>query len=364
MNRPPPHASTVAPGGTIGILGGGQLGRMIAIAATQLGFRTHVFCHAVDDPAAQVAAAVTIAGFDDTAALNKFAQDCDAVTLEFENIPIRAIDQIASVKPMRPSSRALEVAQDRVTEKEFVTQAGIQTAAYQPVDNAAELEAAFRDLGERIVVKTRRLGYDGKGQVWITHADEVADAWAALGGVPSIAEVAVNFTTEISVISARGADGVMATYVPVENRHVNGILDRTFAPAPIQRQVADRAVAIAETLAVELDIVGLLAVEMFVTGDNRLLVNEIAPRPHNSGHWTIDACAVDQFEQLVRAAAGWPLGDPSRHSDAEMHNLIGADVERWADLVSEPRACLHLYGKKEIRAGRKMGHVTYLADIA
>ncbi len=360
----PAVSSALRPGGTIGVLGGGQLGRMIAISAAQLGYRTHIFCQHEDDPAAQVAGIVTIAPYDDKGAIDRFAQNCDVVTLEFENIPTWVVNQIAQIRPMRPGSRVLEVAQDRVREKDFINWLDIETAAYRSVDSKAELHAAHLALGGRMVVKTRRLGYDGKGQKWIEHSGEISEAWKQLAGAPSIAEAAVDFTAEISVIAARGIDGAVAAYVPVENRHIDGILDRTIAPALIDDTLADKAVAIAEKIVTALDLVGVLAVEMFVTEGGRLLVNEIAPRPHNSGHWTIDACAVSQFEQVVRAVAGLPLGNPARHSDADMRNLIGGDADKWAEFVSEPGACLHLYGKNETRPGRKMGHVTYLKRVS
>lgn len=350
----------LAPGSTIGILGGGQLGRMIAIAGAEMGYRAHIFCQSGDDPAVQVAAAATVAPFEDAEALKAFASACDAVTLEFENIPITAVDTVAAIAPMRPGRKSLEIAQDRLIEKDFVVGQGIATAAYRPVAGPADIAAAIEDLTGPAIVKTRRLGYDGKGQVRVETAAQAAAAWEALAGRDAIAEEVVDFKCEISVIVARGLLGETAAYVPVENRHVDGILDISFAPAPIGADTRRQACDIATRLIVALDITGLLAVEMFVTQDGRLLVNEIAPRPHNSGHWTIDACAVSQFEQLVRAVAGLALGDPERHSDAEMKNLIGDDVGRWKELASEPGACLHLYGKKETRPGRKMGHVTYL----
>ncbi|MCZ6765155.1 MAG: 5-(carboxyamino)imidazole ribonucleotide synthase [Alphaproteobacteria bacterium] len=348
----------LAPGSVIGILGGGQLGRMTAIAAAELGYRAHIYCQAGDDPAAQVATA-TVAGYDDQTALTGFARACDAVTLEFENIPLVAVKTVAAVAPMRPGAKALGIAQDRLAEKDFVAGLGIATAAYRALAGPQDLKAARADLGP-IIAKKRRLGYDGKGQVRIDDADIPAEAWAALGARPAIAEAVVDFAVEISVIAARGLDGATATYVPVENRHVDGILATTIAPAAIDLLTADAAREIALRLIEALDIVGLLAVEMFVTTTGDLLVNEIAPRPHNSGHWTLDACAVSQFEQLVRAVAGLPLGDPARHSDAEMHNLIGDTVDRWPELAADSRARLHLYGKTETRPGRKMGHVTYL----
>ena len=353
-------AGPLAPGATIGILGGGQLGRMTAQAAARLGYRSHIFCQHDDDPAAQVAVAATVAAYDDEAALRNFAGACDAVTLEFENIPLAAVETVASVAPMRPGVKALEVAQDRLVEKDFIAGLGVGTAPYRGVASAGELAAAQADLDADIICKTRRLGYDGKGQAVLARGRAATEIWPEFDGRPAIAEAKIDFACEISVIAARGLDGATATYVPVENRHVDGILDRTIAPAELKFLIRAEAQTIAEHIAEALDLVGLLAVEMFVTRDQRLLVNEIAPRPHNSGHWTIDACAVSQFEQLVRAVAGLPLGDPERHSDAEMENLIGDDVARWPELIARPGACVHLYGKAETRPGRKMGHVTYL----
>jgi 5-(carboxyamino)imidazole ribonucleotide synthase len=355
--------ASIAPGGTIGILGGGQLGRMTALAAARLGYRSHVYCQDSGDPAAQVAAAKTVAPFEDTVALDDFAGACDIVTLEFENIPVTSAVRIAEIVPMRPGPGVLQISQDRLAEKEFIAGQNIGTAPYRAVNSPDELATARRELGGSLVVKTRRLGYDGKGQARVTADAEIAKAWTSLNGTPAIAEGFVDFACEISVVMARAGNGTRRSYVPVENSHKDGILDRTIAPADIPRTLGEDAIAIAGKLADALDFVGVLAVEFFVTRDGGLLVNEIAPRPHNSGHWTVDACAVSQFEQLVRAVAGLPLGDPRRHSDAEMQNLIGREFDAWPDLAATPGACLHLYGKSVTRAGRKMGHVTYLRPL-
>jgi len=352
----------IPPGSVLGVLGGGQLGRMTALSAARLGYKSHVFCQAPDEPAAQVAAAVTCAAFDDAAALAGFAAAVDVITLEFENVPAAPLLALDTPTPIRPSPNILEVTQDRLHEKDFVARHGIATAPYAEVGSAAALAAALDRIGRPAILKTRRLGYDGKGQVRIDD-QAPAEAWAALGASSAILEGWVDFTSEVSVIVARGLDGAMASYVPVENEHEHGILRRTLAPAGLAPAVAAAATRTAETLATALDVIGLLAVEMFVTRSGEVLVNELAPRPHNSGHWTLDACGVDQFEQLVRAVCGLPLGDPSRHNDAEMTNLLGDEVDDWPALLSEPGARLHLYGKAEARKGRKMGHVTRVTPL-
>jgi 5-(carboxyamino)imidazole ribonucleotide synthase len=352
--------SVIAPGGTIGILGGGQLGRMTAMAAAELGYRCHIFSPEADSPAAHVSAQATVAAYTDIAAMTKFARAVDVVTYEFENIPYEPVASIAEIVPVRPGPNVLRIAQDRLKEKDFLNSVGVTTARYQEVNDAAGLARAVRDLGRPSVLKTSRMGYDGKGQVAIRAETDLAQAWAAMGGQQGIVESFIDFTTEISVIVARGADGSHATYVPVENQHRNHILDQTIAPARIGADQAMKAEAIARHVAQQLELLGVLAVEMFVTRDGQVLVNELAPRPHNSGHWTIDACATSQFEQLVRAICGLPLGSPERHADAVMKNLIGDDVKQWPELVKEPHAKLHLYGKAEARPGRKMGHVTRL----
>jgi len=355
----------IAPGATIGILGGGQLGRMIALAAARLGYRCHVFCQSADEPAAQVAHRTTLAAFDDEAALDGFAASIDVATLEFENIPLACVEHLARHVAVCPGAQALAVAQDRVAEKAFVNATGIATAPYRAVADRAALTAAVAALGTPAVLKTARLGYDGKGQVAIGRDTDLDQAWQDCGGGPStsgaILEGFVTFEREISVIAARGLDGALTAYVPVENRHVHHILDETIVPAPLAPAVAAAAGDIAQRLAQALDLVGLLAVEMFVAADGAVLVNEVAPRPHNSGHWTIDACTVSQFEMLVRAICGLPLGSPERHADARMKNLIGAAVDDWPRYLADPAARLHLYGKAEVRPGRKMGHVTWLA---
>ena len=348
------------PGSIIGILGGGQLGRMTALAAAKLGYQCHIFCPESETPAAQVARTTTVASYEDQHALAQFADAVDIVTFEFENIPAQSIRTLSDKVPVRPGWNVLEISQDRVLEKTFFNGLGIGTAPWRPVSDLAELEEGVRLLGRPSILKTTRLGYDGKGQVKIDRASDLAEIWAQFGGAPAILEGFVAFDREISVIVARGLDGRWASFDPVENRHVNHILDTTIAPAPLTPEKADQAVAIARRAADALDLVGLLCVEMFLDQDGKLLVNEMAPRPHNSGHWTMDSCITDQFEQFVRAVCGLPLGSVDRHHDAEMKNLIGEDVIGWFDILKEPNAKLHLYGKVEVRPGRKMGHVTRL----
>jgi 5-(carboxyamino)imidazole ribonucleotide synthase len=350
----------LAPGAVIGILGGGQLGRMTALAAARLGYRCHVFAPEPDGPAAQVTNLATIAPYDDAAALARFARSVDVITIEFENLPLEPLADMARATPMRPAPDVLAICQDRVREKAFLDQIGVPTPRNWPVRDARELARALGEHHGRGVLKTARLGYDGKGQLTVEPGADSATAWARLGAEVGVLEAWVDFTAEISVITARAADGAQVSYPPVENQHREHILARTIAPAPIAPELAAQAVALAERIAAALELVGLLAVEMFVTRDGRLLVNELAPRPHNSGHWTIDACAVSQFEQLVRAACGLPLGAPEPFAEAVMDNLLGAAVDAWPELLAEPGARVHLYGKRELRPGRKLGHVTRL----
>ncbi len=347
----------IPPGGVIGILGGGQLGRMTALAAARLGYRCHIFSPEAGGPAAQVAAAETVAAYDDGAALDAFAAAIDVATFEFENIPIASAERLLASAPVRPGPKALAVAQDRLVEKSFLRGIDVPTAPFAAVEDVRSLEAAVAKLGAPAVLKTARLGYDGKGQVLIEPGADLGAAYREMGATHGILEDWIDFRIEISVIVARGEDGAMAAFDAVENRHANHILDTTLAPARIAPELAAEARGIAERIASALDLVGLLAVEMFVTRDAALLVNEIAPRPHNSGHWTMDACATSQFEQFVRAICGLPLGPVERHADAVMKNLIGHDVDSWEAVLSEPGAHLHLYGKDAARVGRKMGHV-------
>jgi 5-(carboxyamino)imidazole ribonucleotide synthase len=352
-------AAPVPPGGTVGILGGGQLGRMLALAAAKLGLKAHIYSDEPDAPAFQVAAAHSRASYEDIDALEAFAAACDVVTFEFENVPAATAAALAGRKPIFPSARALATTQDRVDEKYFVAGLGLKTTPFAAVNSLGDAEEALRKIGIPAVLKTRRLGYDGKGQTKIERHDAVATALRAFKGVPAILEGYVDFVFEASVIAARGRDGVFAAYDPPENLHENHILRRSSVPSRMNAEQRVQARTIAREIADALDYVGVLAVELFVRVDGALLVNEIAPRVHNSGHWTIEACIVSQFEQHIRAVAGWPLGDPARHSDAVMENIIGAESADWPSFAASD-AALHLYGKTEIRAGRKMGHRTFL----
>ena len=340
----------------LGVLGGGQLGRMTALAAARLGYRVHVYAPEADAPAAEVAWRWTCAAYDDLDALRAFAATTDAVTVEFENVPEAALAAVAEAAPTRPGARALATAQDRLVEKRFLREVGFDTAPFRAVDGPDDIRAALDALGAPVVVKTRRFGYDGKGQVRVERADATDDAWAALGCAPSIAEGFVPFAREISVIAARGVDGAVACFPAVENRHENHILRQTIAPAADLGPLAAEAERLAGAAATALDMAGLLAVEMFVTADGGLLANEMAPRPHNSGHWTMDFAETSQFEQLVRCAMGLPLGDPRPTRPAEMWNLLGDEADDWPALLARPGVRLHLYGKREARPGRKMGH--------
>jgi len=353
-------AEMLAPGGTIGILGGGQLGRMTALAAARLGYRCHVFADEADSPAAQVCSAATVAEFTNRKALERFAAAVDLATFEFENIPADSVRFVSAYTPVLPRPEILETAQDRLREKDFLRSIDVETAAYREISDPTALLRALRDFGFPAVLKTVRLGYDGKGQVTLTPEISAEEGWRRMGAEIGIIESFVDFSCEISVIIARGTDGASAVYPPVENQHINHVLDTTIAPARVSDEIAMRAETIARHIAEQLDLVGVLAVEMFVTRGGDLLVNEIAPRPHNSGHWTIDACVTSQFEQLVRAMCGLPLGSVEHHSDAVMKNLLGSDVEKWRDALNDPLAKVHLYGKTESQPGRKMGHVTRL----
>ena len=349
-------------GSTIGILGGGQLGQMLAMAAARLGYRTHIFEPGAA-PAADVAHAWTQAPYDDLAALRAFAQSCDLITFEFENIPAPALDVLAQTTPLFPDRRALETSQDRLVEKTFLAGLGLATAPFAPLDSAADLDAALGVSGTPAILKTRRFGYDGKGQARVMDRAAADAALASLQGAPAIAEGFVRFSREISVIAARGRDGQIAAYDPGENIHRDGILDTTTVPATLPLAQRTDAVLIASRILNALDYVGVMGVELFVTPGG-LVVNEIAPRVHNSGHWTQAGCAVDQFEQHIRAIAGWPLGNGARHANVVMENLIGDDVTRVTKLAGEPGVQIHLYGKAEARAGRKMGHINRVTGPA
>lgn len=343
-------------GATIGILGGGQLARMLALAAARLGLRCHVFDPAPNGPASQVCDAVTVANWDDVDALAAFAKSVDVITYEFENIPTSALDLLDGLRPIRPGREALRVSQDRLTEKTFLQDLGLTTAPFHDIPSAAALREALTKTGTPAILKTRRLGYDGKGQVRISKTEDADDAFVAMAGADSILEGFVDFSHEVSVIGARGLDGAVACFDPGENLHRDGILRTTTVPARLSAAQRADAIILTGRILNALDYVGVMGVELFVTPSG-LIVNEIAPRVHNSGHWTQTGCTICQFEQHMRAVAGWPLGNGSRHSDVEMQNLIGDDMDALPDLRKEPSASLHLYGKAETRTGRKMGHV-------
>ncbi|MEH2566443.1 5-(carboxyamino)imidazole ribonucleotide synthase [Bradyrhizobium sp. AZCC 2289] len=349
------------PGDTIGILGGGQLGRMLAMAAARLGFRCQVFSPDPDSPAFDVVLNATCAEYADVEALELFANDVDVVTYEFENVPAATAMVLAARRPVLPAQKILETTQDRLIEKDFITRLGIGTADYADVSSAATLRAAINRIGLPAVIKTRRFGYDGKGQAIIREGDDPDQIWNDLGTKSAILEAFVPFEREISVIAARSANGDVECYDVTENEHRDHILKLSRAPADIPDELAAQARSIAEKIANALDYVGVLAVEMFVVMENggpQVLVNEIAPRVHNSGHWTLDGASISQFEQHIRAIAGWPLGKPVRHGPVTMTNLIGDDILGYEQWLTVPGATVHLYGKGPPRPGRKMGHVT------
>ena len=348
-------------GKTIGIIGGGQLGRMLAMAAARLNFRTIILEPQTDCPAAQVSSEQIVAAYDDSAALADLAKRCDVVTYEFENVPVAAAENLAKAVSVYPPPKALEMAQDRLTEKRFINGCGIPTARFHAVDSQSDLEAALADFGGQGVLKTRRLGYDGKGQrVYRSTADSAEGGYAALGSVPLILESFVSFEREISIIAARGIDGAVACYDPAENVHRDGILHTSTLPSGISEQTAAAAREAAEKILTALGYVGVIGIEFFVLADGSLIANEMAPRVHNSGHWTEAACVISQFEQHIRAVTGLPLGNAGRHSDCVMTNLIGDDILSVPDWLRFDDVLVHLYGKTESRPGRKMGHVTQL----
>ena len=350
------------PGSVIGMLGGGQLGRMTALAAANLGYRVHVLCPERDSPCMQVTDRTTSSSYEDLAALEVFARAVDVATFEFENIPLEAVAFLAERVRVDPSPKALAICQNRLLEKKFIGDQGIATAPFAPAHDADDVDGAIAAIGAPAVLKSARMGYDGKGQRLIRHAAAAREAWESLGAAPAIVEQFVEFRREISVIAARGRSGETVCFPPVENRHANHILSETIAPAPeMSAELATHAEGIARQLIEALDIVGVLAVEMFETPDGRLLVNELAPRPHNSGHWTMDGCATSQFEQFVRAVCGLPLGPVDVTAAVVMTNLLGDQVNHWSELVCDPAAKLHLYGKHDAQPGRKMGHVNRIA---
>ncbi len=364
MAKPVPF-KPLAPRSVIGILGSGQLGKMLVQSASRLGFRTHVYA---DDagPAFDVAGAHSIGSYASRPRLDDFARAVDVVTYEFENVPVAAAEHLARQVPVRPGAKALAVSQDRIAEKTFIRDLGIAVAPFATIASTRDLDAAcaaFGRWGGPGILKTARLGYDGKGQLAVASPDDLSSGYDHLGRVASILEQRLPFQFEVSVLVVRGMDGALATYDIPRNEHAGGILRRSIVPSGLPLPIEAEARAMAQRISTALEYVGVLAVEMFYLGPDApqpLIVNEIAPRVHNSGHWTQDACTVGQFEAHIRAVVGWPLGDTQRHCDATMQNLIGHDVDAWAQLAAEPGACLHLYGKREAREGRKMGHVNHL----
>jgi 5-(carboxyamino)imidazole ribonucleotide synthase len=352
------------PGSTIGILGGGQLGRMLALAAARLGFDVAILTPEPDAPASRVVALTFRGAYDDPEALEALARASDVITFEFENVPAAALERLSLLgAEVAPNARALAIAQDRLAEKTFLNAAGAPTVAFAQIDGEADLAAALRTLGAPLLLKTRHGGYDGKGQAWVMRPAGAADALASLGGRPAIAEAPADFRRELAVIAARGRGGEIALYPLTESHHENGVLRRTSAPAKTSPRAAAEAERIAATVMSSLDYVGVLGLELFERDDGALLVNEFAPRVHNTGHWTLDGCEVDQFEQHIRAVAGWPLGPTSAFAHVEMTNLLGDEAAGWQRLANEPDSRLWLYGKREARAGRKMGHINRLRRL-
>lgn len=346
------------PGSTLGILGGGQLGRMLSQAASRLGFDVVILDPQPDSPAARVSRAQITAPYDDPDALQALGRLCDVVTFEFENVPAASVETLAEAGALvAPGPTALAVAQDRVDEKTYLNAVGAPTVAFAAVTTLDDLTAAIERLGLPALLKTRREGYDGKGQVWIRDAADAEAAFDAIGHRPAVLEAAAVFQRELSVIAARGRDGAVAVYPLGENVHQNGVLKTTTAPAAVDPATQGRAEQIAAAVLDGLDYIGVMGIELFDMGDGELLVNEVAPRVHNTGHWTQDGCVCDQFEQHVRAVVGWPLGPSNAHARIEMTNLLGDEVEQWRTLAAEPNARLHLYGKHDARPGRKMAHI-------
>ena len=352
------------PNQTIGIIGGGQLGRMLTLAAAKLGFKIHIYSDADDAPATQIATSSTIGAYDDAKKLAQFADNVQCITYEFENIPSNILSQLQAQSqaklPILPPVQALAISQDRLEEKNFIRAQGLAVADFMPITSTENIDAARDAFGGAGILKTRHFGYDGKNQWRVNNESAPAALMDTLAGRPAIMEKIITFEREISILAARNVQGDIAFYEPVENLHKNHILHSSTMPARLSDAQHKQAHHIADTLIRALNYVGVLAIEIFVT-DTGLVVNEIAPRVHNSGHLTADACICGQFEQHIRAIAGWPLGNPHRHSDAVMTNLLGDDVADWRKLAAQPQNRLHLYGKSEARAGRKMGHITQLS---
>ena len=364
MPRSPSKLKLKKPAKVLGILGGGQLGRMSAMAAARLGIQTHIFCPEADPPAAQVSAKTYTAKYTDKKALKAFAEGVDVISYEFENIPVETVRYLQPLKPVYPDDRLLEMAQHRPSEKQFLNDIGIPTAQWATVTHPDDVLNTLQDwLLTDCILKTTRFGYDGKGQAKFSLNQDLHKTWDSLKSDEIIVEELVDFACEISCVVARDRFGTIEIFDPVENEHKDHILSKTIAPANLPAPILKKARKYVSDLAKEIDLIGVLALELFVTRNGKILANEIAPRTHNSGHWTIDACAVSQFEQHVRAVCGLPIGSAKRHSDAVMLNLIGNDVKVIPDYMGKPNACIHLYGKDEVRAGRKMGHITLLKSL-
>ena len=348
-------------GAVIGILGGGQLGRMLSVAASRMGFKTHIFEPEANPPASHVSDLLTTAAYNDNEALEKFAKSVDVITFEFENIPTEALDTVEAFCNVLPARNSLKISQDRLTEKEFLTNLDLIVAPYANIETEKDLEKSIESVGFPSILKTRRFGYDGKGQFKINSISELKSSWSKLQNLPCVLETLVNFTKEISVIGARNQDGEVVCFDPGENLHRDGILHTTTLPANISSSQNIDAVLLTGKILNSLNYVGVMGVELFVT-EKGLLINEIAPRVHNSGHWTQNGCVIDQFEQHIRAIAGWPLGDGKRHSNILMTNLIGSEVLDVDKLSKDSNIGIHLYGKNQPRAGRKMGHITVVGE--
>ena len=359
-------------GSVVGIMGGGQLGRMAAIAAARMGYHCHIFCPDPQSPAAEVSKWHSCKPFDDVAALEEFAKSVDVITCEIEHVPADALNCVAVHAPLRPGVRVFEICQDRVAEKSFLNETGIATTGWLAISSPDQIQQAYKDGWRAGILKTAFAGYDGKGQFRLDgqeHFENAKSIWAQLFGAEdapgsAVLEEIVEFEKEMSVVVARNAAGEIAAFDTVENIHKNHILSITHAPAAIPEESNAAAISIANKIADSLDIQGVLAIEMFLTTSGDVLVNELAPRPHNSGHWTINACQTDQFQQLIRAICGLPLANPERWANAEMINLIGEDIEKTPEYLNMPNAHVHLYGKQEVRVGRKMGHVTIVKPLS
>ena len=357
----------ILPDATLGVLGGGQLGRMFTVAARTMGYKVVVLDPDKNSPAAELANKHICAAFDDRAALEKLGRVCAAITTEFENVDANSMEYLAQFCPVRPSAKAIAIAQNRILEKTFLRDSGFETAPFAAINSKADIEPVLKEIGTPALLKISQFGYDGKGQATVNNLTEAINAFDQMGSKPCVLEQRLKLKTEISVVVARDIKGNTVAYPAAENTHVNGILDLSVVPAQVSEKLAQQATKDARAVADKLDYCGVMAVEFFVIENDRLLINEIAPRPHNSGHYTMDACLTSQFDQQVRAMCGLPLGDARLLSPVAMVNILGdawkgETPPPWNTVLDEPRAKLHLYGKREARAGRKMGHFTCIGD--